>query len=177
MKISALIYFLLAAGCTANTQSNNNIQKSTTEGAEQPLPFPVYTSFAELEPLLTKNNDTTYVVNFWATWCKPCIAELPYFEQLNKNFASRPVKVLLVSLDFAKQIKTTLLPFVEQRKMQSAVAVLIDPDYNTWIDKVSRDWDGTIPFTLIYKGGKRLSLKEEMPDYPTLEQHLLTVLE
>ena len=52
--------------------------------------FPVY-NFSELEPLLNKVDNKTYVVNFWATWCAPCVKELPYFEQLNAEYKTNPV--------------------------------------------------------------------------------------
>ena len=56
-------------------------------------------SYNELKPLLNQKGDKIYVVNFWATWCAPCIKELPYFEVLNQR---EDVQVLLVSLDFPK---------------------------------------------------------------------------
>lgn len=108
-----------------------------------------------LAPLLHKNNDTTYVVNFWATWCGPCVKELPYFEQLNKEGASKKIKVVLVSLDFSKQYETKLIPFLKKHQLSSQVVVLNDSDSNVWIDKISPDWSGAIPATLVFKGEKR----------------------
>lgn len=108
-----------------------------------------------LAPLLHKNNDTTYVVNFWATWCGPCVKELPYFEQLNEEGAPQKIKVILVSLDFSKQYKTKLIPFLKKHQLSSQVVVLNDPDSNVWIDKISPDWSGAIPATLVFKGEKR----------------------
>ncbi len=106
----------------------------------------------QMEQLLTKQNDTTYVVNFWATWCRPCIAELPYFEQLNKNYKSEKLKVILVSLDFDVELEQRLKPFLNKRGIQSEVYLLNEPDANTWINKVSPDWSGAIPATVIYRG-------------------------
>lgn len=54
----------------------------------------------ELEQRVANGKDTTYVVNFWATWCGPCVEELPYFERLNNENAKNPLKVILMSLDF-----------------------------------------------------------------------------
>jgi thiol-disulfide isomerase/thioredoxin len=115
---------------------------------------PVYT-FNELEPLLHLKNDTTYVVNFWATWCKPCVKELPAFEKLNEKYTNQKVKVVLVSLDFVKNYDSRLLPFIEENKIQSEVVLLNDPKSNVWIDKVSPLWSGAIPATLIYNSSKR----------------------
>jgi hypothetical protein len=103
------------------------------------------------------------------------VAELPYFEQLYATHKNEPVKVLLVSLDFPKQIQSKLIPFLQERKLQTPVAALLDGDYNAWIDKVSTEWDGAIPFTLIYKKDFRKVKLGEMSGYDELERMLLDV--
>ena len=114
--------------------------------------IPVYDKFSSLEPLFRIQNDTTYVINFWATWCKPCLEELPYFEAFNAEIRDEKVKVILISLDFPKQLNSRLLPFVEKKQLKSQVIALLDGKYNDWIDKVSPKWSGAIPVTYIYKG-------------------------
>jgi thiol-disulfide isomerase/thioredoxin len=52
-----------------------------------------------------KNNDTTYIVNFWATWCKPCVQELPAFDSLLTITKNSRTKIILVSLDFKEDIE------------------------------------------------------------------------
>lgn len=131
---------------------------------------PVYT-FNELEPLLHLKNDTTYVVNFWATWCKPCVKELPAFEKLNEKYTNQKVKVVLVSLDFVKNYDSRLLPFIEENKILSEVVLLNDPKSNVWIDKVSPLWSGAIPATLIYKGSMR-RFYEQSFSYKMLENEV-----
>jgi len=108
------------------------------------------TDFKGLEPLLNQQNDTTYVINFWATWCMPCVKELPYFQQIHDEFSQEKVKVILVSLDFLKHLDTRLKPFLQKNKLSPEVILLNDPDSNAWIDKVSPDWSGAIPATVIY---------------------------
>ncbi|HZK09036.1 MAG TPA: TlpA disulfide reductase family protein [Bacteroidales bacterium] len=116
---------------------------------------PVY-DFEGLHPLLQKQNDTTYFINFWATWCKPCVAELPAFEYLNVKYHDQKVKVLLVSLDFIKNYESRLLPFIKDKKIQSQVVLLNDPRSNEWIDRVSPQWSGAIPATLVYRNNQRM---------------------
>jgi thiol-disulfide isomerase/thioredoxin len=106
--------------------------------------------FKGLESVLNLRNDTTYVVNFWATWCIPCIKELPYFQKIDSKYKDENVKVLLVSLDFLKHIDTRLRPFIEKHEIIADVMLLNDPDSNSWIDKVSPDWSGALPATVIY---------------------------
>lgn len=134
------------------------------EAISNPKPLKTYSkdsisidsyNFLGLEPYLKKDNDTTYVVNFWATWCVPCVEELPNFEKLNAEYKDKKVKVLLVSIDFPKMVETKLLPFVKEHNLKSEVLLLNDPDANTWINKVDSTWSGAIPATIIYKGDKR----------------------
>lgn len=132
-------------------------------------------NYNELEPYLHKDNDTTYVVNFWATWCVPCRKELPYFEQVhNENLNSGKTKVLLVSLDFKSKIESSLLPFLENNNITAPVVLLSDPNSNTWINQVNPAWTGSLPATIIYKGNKRKFFEAEL-DYNTINQTINTI--
>jgi len=93
--------------------------------------------------------DKTYVLNFWATWCAPCVKELPYFEIVNNEYKDKNVEVILVSLDFPSEIESKLNPYLYKNNIKSDVVLLDDPKINTWVPKVSDDWDGGIPATLI----------------------------
>ena len=129
---------------------------------------PTYT-YEEIIPFLQKNDDTLRVVNFWATWCKPCVAELPYFQKATETFKSQPVRIILVSLDFPKNINTRLVPFIEKNKIKNEVLVLDDPDADTWITKVDASWSGAIPATVLYKQGQK-KFYEQSFTYDELER-------
>ncbi|MDO5980016.1 TlpA disulfide reductase family protein [Flavivirga spongiicola] len=103
------------------------------------------------EKFLNKKDDKIYVINFWATWCAPCVKELPYFEKLNSQYNDKNVEVILVSLDFPHLYESKLKPFIKKRKLKSKVIALDDVDMNSWIPKVNKDWSGSIPATIIYK--------------------------
>ena len=102
--------------------------------------------FDQLEKIIAEKSDKIKVINFWATWCKPCVAELPYFETINKN--NKEVQVILVSLDFPEDIEDRLKPFIKKRGLKSEIKLLDETDGNSWIDKVSPAWTGAIPATL-----------------------------
>ena len=112
-------------------------------------------NFDELEPLLHMNDDKIHVINFWATWCAPCVKELPHFEKLKAEYASKNLELLLVSLDFEQAYDTKLKPFIIEHHLQSKVVALNDPDSNSWIPKISDSWSGSIPATIIYSKDKR----------------------
>jgi len=104
-------------------------------------------AFDQVKELMNRNTDTTYVINFWATWCNPCVHELPNFLKLDSINKNNKVKVYLVSLDAPKDIETRLKPFVKKKNIQCPVWLLQGPD--SWIDNVDSSWDGTIPSTLV----------------------------
>jgi len=108
-----------------------------------------------LEPLINKKDDKIHVVNFWATWCAPCIKELPYFENINKTYKDKDVVVLLVSLDFPKNYETKLKPYIKTKNLKSKVVAFDDTNQNRWIPAINEKWSGAIPATIIYKGEKR----------------------
>lgn len=113
-------------------------------------------SFNDLQKRTHQNNDTIYVINFWATWCSPCIEELPYFEVLRDNYRSDKLRVILVSLDFKSQLQKKVIPFLQKNNIRSTVWLLDEPDANAYIDKVSKEWSGAIPATLILNGKKNI---------------------
>jgi thiol-disulfide isomerase/thioredoxin len=126
-----------------------------------------------LEKVLHSQNDTLYVINFWATWCKPCIQELPDFEKAHQAFAGKKVKILLVSVDYKEDLDTKVKPFIRKRKMQTPVVLLDEPDYNAWIDKISSDWSGAIPATLfIHPAGN----KRQFIERPVKEGELESII-
>lgn len=112
---------------------------------------------------LSQQHGEVTVYNFWATWCKPCVKELPYFEKVGTQYENKGLNVVLVSLDYVKKLEDDVKPFVKKRDLQSEVLLLNAPDYNAWIDKVSPDWSGAIPATLIvnHKSGEKHFYEKE----------------
>lgn len=161
MRIFPFICILLLS--CKNDQRNVALSSAKTQPAE----LEVY-DYEGLQKFLADDSNKTYVVNFWATWCAPCVKELPYFEQLNSRYANKDVEVILVSLDFPRKYETQLKPFIKDKKLQSKVIALNDPDSNTWIPKISEAWSGAIPATLIFNKNKR-QFYEQTFTYEALE--------
>jgi thiol-disulfide isomerase/thioredoxin len=114
-----------------------------------------YIKIPELEKILKNPDNKLFVVNFWATWCPPCVAEISNFENAAKAYNKEKVKFILVSLDFPSQIEKQLIPFLKKNKITLDVAVMMDTDYNSWIDKIDNKWQGDIPATLFFNNSKK----------------------
>ena len=130
-------------------------------------------TFEQLAPRLTTQSDTVFVVNFWATWCAPCVAELPYFEQLGLQNKDKKIKILLVSLDNKAYVESKVIPFIKKKKILSEVVVLSEKDPNKWVDKVDSTWTGSIPATLIFDKSKRLFYEQQFASFKELESAFL----
>lgn len=115
-----------------------------------------YLNVPELEKILNSREDKLYVVNFWATWCPPCVSELPAFEKVASGFNKNQVRFILISLDFPGQIDKQLIPFLKKNKITLEVAVMMEADANLWIDKVDPSWQGNIPSTLFLNNPKKI---------------------
>ena len=121
--------------------------------------------FNRLENIITEQNENIQVINFWATWCAPCIKELPYFEALPETINGRSLHVTLINIDFVEKLDK-VNSFIERKAMTSDVLLLDNIDYNSWIDRVDKSWSGAIPATLIVdsKTGKRKFIEGELKE-------------
>lgn len=136
-----------------------------------------YDKFSDFEVNYLKNlsEDTVYVVNFWATWCAPCVAELSHFEALNKKYKNKNVKVVLVSLDSPKNLASKVVPFIVKNKINSEVVLLADSKTYKWIDLVDPSWSGAIPITLVFNKGKKYFYEKDYESLEALEKDIFKI--
>ncbi|MFS4482134.1 TlpA family protein disulfide reductase [Hyunsoonleella sp. 2307UL5-6] len=151
-----LLAFVFITACKDNKA---HIQDKTTLVEEQhhqndTVDLEIY-DFEGFKTFLDKKDNKTYVINFWATWCGPCVKELPYFEKLNKDYKNEGVEVILVSLDFPHVYDSKLKPFIVKKNLKSKVIVLNDDNENKWINEIDKSWSGSIPATIIYNKNER----------------------
>jgi thiol-disulfide isomerase/thioredoxin len=146
MKYVLILILFFSFSCKSEVKTE---EKGLTS-----LPSLEIYDFSGIEPYLNLEGSKTYIVSFWATWCAPCVKELPHFEAIQQAY-QEDVEVILISLDFPSQYETKLKPFIETHQLKTKVIVLDDPDMNSWISKVDLNWGGAIPVTLIYNSSKR----------------------
>jgi len=117
----------------------------------------------QLQSFIQSKTDHIKVINFWATWCAPCIKELPLFEKLGQDRSD--VKVTLVSMDLDLDPNPEKVhKFVARKKLQSKVLILDAKDPNSYIDLIDKNWSGALPATIIINGktGQRKFVGKEL---------------
>lgn len=131
--ITALV-LVLGANCTA--QQVNRI------------------SINELQAYIQKS-EKPLVVNFWATFCKPCVEEIPYFQHTIRNQYKDEVELLLVSLDLPADYPQKISSFAAQKNISAPIAWLNETDADYFCPKIDQKWSGAIPCTLMVNNKKR----------------------
>lgn len=139
--------------------------------------YTIFDTYDTFQQHVSKYSGSTVVVNFWATYCGPCVKELPYFDALQQTYADQNVRVILVNLDFVSQLEQRLKPFLEKHHIKSEIVVLGDQDADIWVPKVSSLWNGELPFTTVLKKGKQGVHPQEFRNYEDLEKWVLPFLD
>ena len=111
-------------------------------------------SFPELEKIMATAPEKPKLINFWATWCKPCVEELPYFIAAKEKNAVPDLQFIYVSVDFLSH--TTKVKEMIQRLGMSGHLLQLNAPGGEWIDAIDKDWSGAIPYTLlVLPGGEK----------------------
>ena len=137
----------------------------------------VYEQFSGLQDMMDRYPDQLLVVNFWATSCPPCLKEMPHFNELESRMGGDDLKIILVSLDRAKDLDSRVYPFVKKLGIIPEVVLLEDQNYSKWTEKIDPSWYGALPATVIIHGGKRKFRFGAYLDYDELIGDVLEVME
>jgi len=108
----------------------------------------------KIQGILENPEDKLFVLNFWASWCGPCVKELPYFEKLAKEYSDEEVEFILMSLDFPSQIESRLIPFLKRNEISLKVILIDELEYDKWMSLVDTAWQGNLPATLFYNNNR-----------------------
>lgn len=117
----------------------------------------------DLQKIINEPSDQVKVINFWATWCGPCIKEMPLLEKLSKERTDVAVTLVSMDLDLDPNPEK-VYKFVNRKKLSSQVLILDEQNPNTYIDKIAAEWSGALPATLVIstKTGKRKFVEKEL---------------
>ena len=118
----------------------------------------------ELESYMSEKTGDILVINFWATFCKPCVAEIPSFIKITDKYKNDQVKLLLVSLDLPSYYPAKIASFAKKHQYKTNIVWLNETDADYFCPKADTSWSGSIPATLMIntKTGYRKFVEGEM---------------
>lgn len=127
--------------------------KKTTAVPAADLPKVTQVDEVALLNLLKRDGGSTkpLLVNFWATWCGPCVEEFPDLVKISDDYQGK-IDVITVTLDDLAEINTSVPQFLAKMKATMPTYLLKTTDENSAIESVSKDWQGGLPFTILYDG-------------------------
>jgi thiol-disulfide isomerase/thioredoxin len=111
-----------------------------------------------------QNAEKPTIFNFWATFCKPCIEEIPYFQQLVKKYDSAGVRLVLVSLDMPELYPKKIRAFATKNKITAPITYLDETNADLFCPAVDERWSGAIPASLFInnKTGYRQFFEDQL---------------
>lgn len=134
-------------------------------------------TIGQFQQILQESDAALTVVNFWATWCAPCIEEFPYFIQLGKDLADQQVAVFFVSMDFEDE-KPAVEAFLAEQGYSDLSYLRVGKDHE-FITTIHDEWTGVLPATFLYRqNGSLADFWQGTPvDYEALKERVLQALQ
>ena len=151
---------------------------SVTAGAPaRPVATAVMADAPTIKKAITADRGHVVVVNFWATWCVPCVAEFPALVKLQDNYASQGVEVMAVSADQGELYIRRVGPFLAAQKANFPAYILRSGNQQQSINAFDRKWEGDLPRTFVYdKRGRLAKTLSGEQTYATFESAIKPLL-
>ncbi|MDZ4685367.1 MAG: redoxin domain-containing protein [Planctomycetaceae bacterium] len=163
-------------GCSTKwSEKRADAQASLDKWNKEPVTLQTLDE-AALAKLVKNDTENYLLINVWATWCAPCIAELPEFVTMNRMYRHRKLQLVTISLDEPEQ-KADVLKVLERQHVAAANYLSAIADRDRFADLLDKDWDGPLPHTvLIAPGGKVIYRKDESIDPLEVRRAIVDVL-
>jgi len=98
--------------------------------------------------------DHVVLLNFWATWCRPCLEEIPLFMELEQNYRDRGFRLIAVSLDEAESMESQVQPFMQKFFPDFSSLISVEYEMDDMVSVVDNGWNEVLPTSyLLDKNG------------------------
>jgi len=128
---------------------------------------------AQVDSLINSYSGKVLIVNLWATWCDPCVAEFPDLVKLYQDYKDRNLALVFISLDQPGDLNTKVLPFLKSNGVDFITYINKFKKQEDLINAIDKDWDGAIPATYIYdRKGKMIGSMIGRKTYAEFEREI-----
>lgn len=133
-------------------------------GCTPPKKKPVeIVSFSKLQSIMEpKEDETVYLYNFWATWCAPCVKELPHFDKVVRDYGDE-IKMILISQNEEKEV-AAVQKYLDENQYRAENYLLEKGNPNVWMPMLNKKWTGAIPMTILKYGNKEFFHEGKMSE-------------
>ena len=159
ISVFCLSLFSLSACQTQTKKANENTPAAKAETVSILPPKVIQIDEHGLKDLL-RPNGKPLLINFWATWCDPCREEFPDLVKIGTDHKDK-IDLITVSLDELSEINRDVPKFLDEMRSRSPAYLLKTPDTDAAINFVSKDWQGALPFTILFNAqGEKIYSKQ-----------------
>jgi thiol-disulfide isomerase/thioredoxin len=153
----ALALAMLVAGGGASTPAGAGAEPRPDPGAEAAAPAgPAVLDLAAIKKALKGRRGHVVLVHFWATWCFPCLEELPVIERFARESKPRGVEVLSLSLDDPERSAARVTKVLAEVAPSLTPSIALVGDADAFIGSFDHQWEGSIPALFAYDAGGQL---------------------
>lgn len=130
-------------------------------------------STQELDELKNSLKGKVVLINFWATWCKPCVKEFPELVKLYKDYKDKDFRLVFISADVPEEIESKVVPFLKSQNVDFVSFYNNFDKPEELINYIDKNWEGAIPSTYIYdREGNKTSSILGMKNYEYFEKEI-----
>lgn len=136
--------------------------EATKKAVEQWNSEPVKVEMIDLagvKKLLANESDKLRLINIWATWCGPCVAEFPELIEIHRMYRQRDFELVTISLDDPDK-NAQVLKFLQKNYASTKNYHYSLENKYKFMEVIGNDWQGAIPFTLLIKPGGEVIFKK-----------------
>lgn len=131
-------------------------------------------SVKDLETLRDSKKGKVVLVNFWASWCRPCVAEIPGLIKLYNNYKDSGFEIIFISVDVPEDIQSKVAPFLKSKGVDFTTYYNQFDKTDDLINFFDKNWQGAIPSTYIYdKDWNQTSSMVGSRSYEIFEKEIL----